>query len=103
MTARLGTNNMHVNGELVIDKIEIKTTDPEAAETGLLGWITCRLNGRLQLDGLALRKTLDGRHTLSFPARRDGAGRQRFYLRPLDDATREAIEQQVFKALGIAA
>ena len=94
---------MERNGDLVIDKIEMMTAGPEAAESGLLGFIRCRLNGRLQLAGIALRKTRDGRHTLSFPARTDGAGEQHFYLRPMDDQTRIEIERQVFEALGLAA
>jgi DNA-binding cell septation regulator SpoVG len=94
---------MKTIGNLVVDRIELVTAGPEAAETGLIGFITCRLNHALQLDGLALRKTQDGRHVLSFPARRDHAGRQRFYVRPLDDETREAIESQVLSALGIPA
>jgi hypothetical protein len=87
--------------ELTIDRIELKTAGADAAETGLLGWISFRLNRRLHVDGVALRRTADGRPTLSFPARKDGAGRQRFYLRPLDDETREGIETQVFMALGL--
>jgi hypothetical protein len=94
---------VHMNTEkgIVIDRIELKTAGPRAAESGLLGWIRCRLNKVLQLDGFTLRKTHDGRHVLSFPSKLDGAGRQRFYVRPLDDETREVIESQVLAALGL--
>ncbi|MBN1443004.1 MAG: hypothetical protein JXA90_09850 [Planctomycetes bacterium] len=88
---------------ITIDRIELKTAGPEAAETGLLGWISFRLNRRLQVDGVALRRTADGRPALSFPAKRDSAGNQRFFVRPLDDETRIEIERQVFAALGLAA
>jgi DNA-binding cell septation regulator SpoVG len=86
-----------------IDRVELVTAGPAGAETGLLGWIQCRVNRSLLLDGLTLRRTQDGRLALSFPARRDRAGNQRFYVRPLDDETRCEIERQVFAALGLAA
>ncbi len=61
----------------------------------------CRLNGMLQLDGIAVRKTQEGRFVLSFPARKDGAGNQHHYLRPIGDEVREEIEYQIFSALGL--
>ena len=54
---------------------------------------------RLKLDGVAVRRTLSGRLALSFPERRDGNGRSHALVRPFDDATRRAIEVQVFSAL----
>ena len=93
---------MTSGGDIKIDKIELVTAGAAAAEKGLLGWIRCRLNNKLQLDGITLRRTQDGRHTLSFPSKRDGAGNQRFYIRPLDDAARREVEQQILVALGIA-
>ena len=86
---------------LRIDRIGLTTAGPDAAKDGLLGWIRCRLNRRLQLDGITLRRTLDGRPTLSFPAKTDAAGNRRYYLRPMDDATRTEIERQVFEALAL--
>lgn len=76
---------------------------PEAlTRNGLLGWVSLTLNDLVVLDAIALRRTLDGnRLTLSFPARRDGAGRQRFFSRPVSDAVRREIERQVFEHLQI--
>lgn len=84
-----------------IQNVQFKAASQGDVMTGLIGWISCTLNARLQLDGIALHRTLDGRRTLSFPARRDGSGRQHFFVRPLDTATREEIEAQIFAALGI--
>ncbi len=67
---------------------------------GMLGWIHCELSG-LRLDGLSLRLTADGRRCLAFPKRRDGTGRWRSYIAPIDDAARLEIERQVFEALGL--
>lgn len=72
---------------------------PDDQKSGLLGWITAKLNGRLVLDGLTLRRTLEGRLCLSFPTRKDRAGREHAYLRPVDNDAREELERQIFQAL----
>ncbi len=79
------------------------TEASEADErTGLVGWIRLVINDAIVLDGIALRRTLDGnRLTLSFPARRDGSGRQRFFSRPISDDVRREVERQVFEHLQI--
>ena len=69
--------------------------------TGLLGFVSCIVNGSLVLDGIAVRQTADARLTLSFPARRDWLGRQHFPVRPIDDRARRSIELQIFRALGM--
>jgi len=86
---------------LRIANVRFTAAKATAIESGLIGWVSCILNNSLQLDGLALRRTRSGRPVLSFPSRLDSAGRQHFYLRPLDDRTRREIERQVFEALGM--
>ncbi|MCC7172998.1 MAG: hypothetical protein IT459_21290 [Planctomycetes bacterium] len=76
------------------------TLAPRHAHTrGFLGWARFTLDGRLGLDGVAVRRGANGRLLLSFPERVDGAGRTHPIVRPLDDATRCSIEIQVFDAL----
>ncbi len=86
-----------------VSMVRFHQSTPELRESGLLGWISFNLAGNVRVDGVALRRTREGRHTLSFPARRDELGRTHPYLRPLDDATRLAIEGQVLEALGFGA
>ncbi len=69
---------------------------------GLLGWATFVMAGQVRVDGVAIRRTLDGRRALSFPERTDSSGRRHPVIRPLDDYTRREIETQVFAALGFA-
>lgn len=78
----------------------VRFTAAAAAEvnTGLLGWLRFDRDG-LRLDGVALRRTVDGRLALSFPARVDSAGRQHPYIRPLSDTARREIEREVLKQL----
>lgn len=96
-----GENTVKTDTEIRIDKIELKTATTEDAARGLLGFLSFRVNKALQLSGIALRRTRGGRPILSFPAKQDAHGQQHFFIRPLDDETREEIEYQVFSALGI--
>ncbi len=66
-------------------------------ETGLLGWVSCSLGDVVLLDGIAVRRTLDGRLTLSFPR---GRGKCQ-PVRPLDDEARRAFERQIFEAIDL--
>lgn len=66
---------------------------------GLLGYVRCVLNGSVVLDGITVRRTLDGRLTLSFPR---GRG-QRPPVRPLDDEARRALERGILGAIGLGA
>jgi hypothetical protein len=68
---------------------------------GLLGYVTLTFADLLLLDGLTLRVTEAGKHTLSFPCRTDKSGRRHPYFRPQDDRARRIIEDAVFAVLGI--
>jgi hypothetical protein len=71
------------------------------AQTGLLGYVQFTVAGGLRIDGVTLRRTRDGRLTLSYPRRTGHEGCDYHYVRPLDGATRIAIERQVFAKLGL--
>jgi DNA-binding cell septation regulator SpoVG len=68
---------------------------------GLLGWIRFTLNDLVVVDGVALRRTRDGRIVLSFPRRADRHGNVHYDCRPVDNVAREAIQVEVLAALGI--
>jgi len=91
-----------VTAPIVISRVRFAAANAVEQATGLIGWISCVLNGAVLLDGLTLRRTRDGRSTISFPSRRDG-GQRHFFVRPLDDSTRLLIESQLFSALGVKA
>ena len=65
---------------------------------GLLGFVSCHY-GALVLDGIALRRSADGRLLLAWPGRRDTHGKQHHSVRPVDDAARVALESAVFAEL----
>ena len=84
-----------------ITRVRLQESRPEERERGLVGWISCVVDDCIVLDGIAFRRTATGCRALSFPARRDAAGRRHSYIRPLDDQARRHIEHQVFAALGL--
>ena len=85
---------------IAIDQVTFHGAGQADAEKGLLGWTSFVVNGVLRVDGVTVRRTFDGRYTLSFPARQVGR-RRHFYVRPLDDCTRREIEDQVLAAIGL--
>lgn len=83
---------------LEVGSIKIKPAPPDLAQTGLLAWVSCIVGGLYQFDGLAVRITSGGRIATRFPSRRDAAGREHPYIRPLRRAMREEIERQLLHA-----
>jgi len=82
-----------------ITNVRFTSADETNVAAGLLGWVSLSLNGTVRLDGIAVRRTRENELTLSFPYRRDSAGRQHHIVRPLDDATHREIERQIIAAL----
>ena len=76
----------------------VRGSDDEI-HSGLLGFLSVHY-GNLVLDGIVVRKTTDGRFTLSFPARTDYGGRRHPYIRPADDEARREIEAELLWQLG---
>ena len=82
--------------------IQAHMTPGSAADErrGLLGFVRLELAGGLILDGLALRRSNQGRRYIAYPAREGGDGQRHYSVRPVDDRARLAWEQRVFAALG---
>ena len=70
-------------------------------KAGILGWVSLVVNAALVVDGIALRRTLNGRLALSFPARRSQSGRRHYFVRPMSEQVRLYLESKVFEALNI--
>ena len=101
MTTRRNLNRLDGARSAPLDVRVTSFTSAPADEVrdGLLGWVGLLVNGRLQLDGVALRRTRAGRLRLSFPIRRDRAGREHPVVHPVHAAARSEIERAVFAAL----
>ena len=75
----------------------IPASDAEA-ERGLLAYVKLEF-GPLILDGVTLRRTLDGRLTLGWPERTDRQGNRHPLMRPISDAARLELEEAVLREL----
>lgn len=84
---------------LLVSKVEFVRGSDREREQGLLGYVSLRLGESVELNGITLRRTLGGKHTISFPSRRDRRGKGHPIVRVLDDAEREAVEAQVIGVL----
>ena len=84
-----------------ISDVEYVPASQKDAREGLLGFISATLDGRLRLDGITLRLTLEGTITLSFPSRLDRYGIEHPYVQPLSDDARRELERLILGQLGI--
>lgn len=83
-----------------IRDVHFTAAPPADVETGLLGWARLTLNGVLKLDAIAVRRTLTGHVTISFPARRARAGKEHKLMRPVNAEVGRELEHQILTALG---
>ncbi len=87
---------------LAVSDVRFVAASRSEVETGLSGWACFVVNGVLRLDGVAVRRTLNGRTAISFPAKRDSTGRMRKYVRPVNAEVARELEHEVLTALGFA-
>jgi hypothetical protein len=87
--------------QMIVSNVKFVEAGVSEKTTGLLGYLSFELDGLIGVDGVTLRRTLDGRRVLSFPVRRDGRGVNHALLRPLSHRATRIIESQVFRALGM--
>ena len=81
-----------------VGEIDFRPAEGAEVARGLLGWASFSV-GALLLEGVAVRRCIDGRHTLSYPRRFDRNRRGHHVVRPVDDVARRAIEAEVFERL----
>jgi DNA-binding cell septation regulator SpoVG len=84
---------------LEVSDVRFQAADADDVRFGLLGYVSFALGGGLRLSGVTVRRTADGRVSLSFPAKRDRRGELRPLMRPVSRDSRAAIEAQVFAAI----
>jgi hypothetical protein len=78
-----------------VSHVRLSAASLEQGRSGLIGYLAFHYGG-LQLDGVTLRVTARGRPTLTFPSRRDRAGREHPFVRPVDQTARAQIEAAGF-------
>jgi hypothetical protein len=86
---------------LLVTDVRLHGAPPADVRRGLLGFVSCTLGGKVRLDGLTLRRSLEGRLYVAFPRPRDARGRGRATVRPIDEFSQREIETQILLSLGI--
>lgn len=83
--------------DLAISDVRFTPASRHLLATGLLGHVRVRY-GKLRVGGIAVRRTLDHRLVISFPARRT-RGIAHAIVRPLDADARSALEAAILAEL----
>ena len=91
-----------MNAPAIVRVVAFSPASPADRRTGLLGWVVLEIASILRLS-VAVRRTLRGRLSLSFPERTDPHGKKHDVARPVHDGARRQIEREVFAALGMSA
>ncbi len=86
---------------LRVSSVRFSPADISLQRTGLLGWCSFLIDGCLRIEGVAVRRTQQGRRTLAYPAKDDGWARRWHYVYPINDATRIAVERQVLAEIDL--
>ena len=84
-----------------ISAVRFTPADDRMARTGLLGWISFLLDDQVRISGIAVRRTRQGRMTLSFPSRDDGWGLRWPYVQPISAEVCLDLERQVLERLDL--
>ncbi len=84
---------------LHIDGVEFRAAQRVDVLSGLLGWVSFRVGGDLRINSVGVRVTRQGKHTLSFPCRRDRANVEHAIVSPVSAAAHRTVEEQVLGEL----
>jgi DNA-binding cell septation regulator SpoVG len=83
---------------ITVSRVRLRRANSLDQQSGLLGFLAFEL-GPLFLDGVALRRTEQGRLILVFPVRRGRDGIAHPLVLPIDPAARAGIQDAVLTAL----
>ena len=86
---------------LTISGLRFSPATRDDSARGLLGFTSFLLNDAVRIDGVGVRRTAQGRLTLSWPAREDAAGKRHPLVHPIHHAARLDLEGQVLAALRV--
>jgi DNA-binding cell septation regulator SpoVG len=84
-----------------MSRVEVHSFRPARAldvAAGLLGYARVQV-GDLLVDSVAIRRARDGRHVISFPARRDRGGVDHDIVAPVTGAVARDLERRILDAL----
>ena len=77
-----------------ISEIRITAASPADRDAGLIAFVSCTY-GEIEIDGIAIRKTVDGRIIVTFPARQWTGCRRKYFITPRSVPVRRAFEEAI--------
>ena len=86
--------------KLQISDINVKFVN-QVDEDGIVAWVSCVLGDGLYLNNIAVRRRNDGRHVLSFPAKKAKGNGMFFFFKPVSQEMYDAFERAILKNLGL--
>jgi hypothetical protein len=92
-TQRLGA------ADIVVSDVIFSRASAQAQRTGLIGFVSARLYGRMRVHGYTVRRTLTGTLRVFPPERKDAAKRLRRVVEVGDEYDEQSVERQILAAL----
>lgn len=86
---------------VVVSEIRFSPSPSGESNRGLLGWVSFVVNGAIRVDGVALRETMRGILTLSYPSKTTPSGGRHPYVLPVGRVACDEIQRQVLSQLGL--
>lgn len=83
---------------LSITDLRFMPAQPGRDRPGLIGWASATVDG-WRIDGLTVRRTREGRTIVTFPSRRDAAGRLHPIVEPTCAEDRKNIKAYILAEL----
>ncbi len=79
---------------MTVTSIVITLGSPADQATGLLAFVSCTYGG-IEIDGLAIRRTTDGRIIVTFPAKSRNRCGRRYFVTPRSAPVRLEFETAI--------
>ncbi len=79
---------------MTVTNIVITLGSPADRDAGLLAFVRC-IYGEFELDGIAIRRTTDGKIIVTFPARSWNGCRRKYFITPRSAPARREFEEAI--------
>ncbi|MBL8857576.1 MAG: hypothetical protein JNL28_03605 [Planctomycetes bacterium] len=89
-------------GRRGISRIKLTPCGEADRARGLRAYVSFDVDGEWRFDGVTLRRTANGDHRISFPARKSRGGAEFPHIVPLVNSRRQEIEDAILNHLAQA-
>jgi DNA-binding cell septation regulator SpoVG len=78
---------------LEVGEVKIRLVDE--GDDGLVGWVSCVVNGALYLNNIAIRHGRNGEFVLTYPCKRSRSEQKYFYFNPITREAKRVIDEAI--------